>query len=177
MVAEWPWVLRLCLQEQHQSSVCIRHRYHCCNRMGGAWEFNPVYYMGLQSIHAVTPLPEDSQAHMTGNITHVLQRFKAAIFSLSTTISPYDTPYNPTMLTIQSVCRCHAQLVAEPCLMMLCRAPLPNFRQQGDPAQHSCQQGQLEKEATQAAGQIPLATGAEPHKPSQEVSAATGPSS
>ncbi|DBA90289.1 hypothetical protein WJX77_005262 [Trebouxia sp. C0004] len=34
--------------------------------MGGAWEFNPVYYMGLQSIHAMTPLPEDSQAHMRG---------------------------------------------------------------------------------------------------------------
>ncbi|KAL0042648.1 hypothetical protein WJX79_006414 [Trebouxia sp. C0005] len=38
----------------------------CLDRMGGAWEFNPVYYMGLQSLHAMVPLPEDSQAHMTG---------------------------------------------------------------------------------------------------------------
>ena len=71
--------------------------------MGGAWEFNPVYYMGLQSLHAMVPLPEDSQAHMTGNVTDVLQWSKAPLRSLSTTTSPYDTPCNPTVLTMQSV--------------------------------------------------------------------------
>ena len=55
--------------------------------MGGAWEFNPIYYMGLQSLHAMTPLPEDSEAHMTGSITHLLQWSKAARCSLLTTTS------------------------------------------------------------------------------------------
>ena len=72
--------------------------------MGGAWEFNPVYYMGLQSIHSMTPLPEDSQAHMTGNITHVHQQSKAARGLLSTTTSLHDMPCNPTLFTIHSVC-------------------------------------------------------------------------
>ena len=143
--------------------------------MGGAWEFNPVYYMGLQSIHDVTPLPEDSQAHMRGNITHVLHWSKTASCALSNTASPYNMPYNPTPLTIQSVCLCHGQHVVKSCLMVLCRVPLPNFRQQGIPAQHSCQQGQLEKEASQAAGQVPMAY--DPNKPPQEVSAAAGPCS
>ncbi len=177
MVAKWPSVLRLCLQEPHQSLVCNRHRFHCCNRMGGAWEFNPVYYMGLQSIHAVTPLPEDTQAHLTGNITHLLPRSKASSSSLYTTTSRYDTPHNPTVLTIQSVCWCHVQLVAKAWLMVLCRVSLPNFRQQGSPAQHSCQQGgQFEKETPQAAGQVPLAH-PPPNKPPQEISAAAGPCS
>jgi len=179
VVAEWPSVLRLHLQEPHQSSVCILHMYRCCNRMGGAWEFNPVYYMGLQSLHAMTPLPEDSEAHMTGNITQVLQWSKASICSLFTTTSRYDAPSHPTLLTSQSVCQsqCHVQLLVTPCLMVLCRVPLPNFRQQGSPAEHSCQQGgQLQEETPQAAGQVPLAH-PPPNKPPQEISAAAGPCS
>ncbi len=62
--------------------------------MGGAWEFNPVYYMGLQSLHALTPLPEDTQAHMAGNITFH-QSSKASICSLFTTTSQHDTPPTP----------------------------------------------------------------------------------